>query len=138
MLAVGEDGGGGNSMALTLRWMTPEDNLGPFFGLEVCPVRFNPAQVVVAVAPCGRLAGMAMLFDGGHDIVMVDHVKALPPWEGKGLWQKLMRWIGREMLAQGKRALIGYAPDDSQVVALVKLNGGQVGAMKYIGLRKEL
>lgn len=96
-----------------IRNLRPGDNINHLFGLEDVPIKWNCEHVYVAEAN-GDLVGVAIVFDAGHDIVLVDHVRALPPYEGKGLWPRFLKRIAADYKARGRTVLFGYA--DNQTV----------------------
>lgn len=116
-------------MPLVIRTMQEGDDLAPFFGVEQMGLRWNPAQVYVAEA-AGQLVACALVFDGGHDVVVLDYIRALPPWEGKGLWLRLARHVERALVAQGKKVLMGYVYPH-QVMAMARLGGAVIAPNTY-------
>lgn len=123
-------------MSLVIRHPRPDEELGPFFDMTHCPFRLNLEQVYVADWH-GRLVGIALVFDGGHDIVMVDFVRAINGWAGRGIWTRLLLVIEADMRAQGKRLLMGYA-NSPRIEGLAHRVGATLGPQHYRALSKVL
>jgi GNAT superfamily N-acetyltransferase len=118
----------------TIRHACATDDFSPFLGAS--SLRWNYEQVYVAEYD-GLLVGMALVFDGGHDVVLVDAVRVVPAWDGKGLWVRFLRQIQRDCKARGRTVLMGYANNDT-VMDIALRFGAQVGTQAHYLLCKRI
>ena len=116
----------------TICTLQPGDDLAPLLGEVAASLRWNPVNVYVAEAPEG-LVGVAVVFDGGHDIVFVDYVRVLPHYEGRGLWLRFLRRIREDARARGCKSLYGYA-NNSQVLAIAVRCGARIDNEPHYGI----
>lgn len=118
-------------MACTIRTARPDDDLTVFPGMAT--FRVNRDQVYVAEHH-GVIVGMALLFDAGHDLCLVDAVRSLPT-APKGLWVRLLRAILTDVQARGRTVLLGYI-DNPRVLQLAAAYGAVVGDRPHYAVCK--
>jgi len=80
-------------------------------GFATADIRFNRDQMLVAVEDDGSLVGLAILYDGGHETLFLEHFVVHPLTRGRRVAECLMSGCVEYGRQRGARMLFGFSPN---------------------------
>lgn len=102
-----------------VRTLQPQDDITPYFG----PLYLNADNVFVLIDD-GVLAAVCLVFDGGHEIAIVDAFHKNPDYQGRGVWPALLQGMFPLLKERGVRFIMGYISNPQLLRVAQKLLGG--------------
>lgn len=90
---------------ITIRNLQPNDDIQPLLPYKT-DASWNPEHVFVAEKE-GKLIGIVIAFDAGHEVTFIDHVYIIPG-QSIRLWLRLLDHVITHYRLQGCTAMFGY------------------------------
>lgn len=113
----------------TVRLAMAEDDLTALLG-PLSHLHWNREQVYVAEHD-RQIVGMVIVWDGGHDLVMFDHLVIVEEYQRRGAGYWLLHDVEQQMKAKGKTVIVGHT-QNVQLAAMAQKRGVRVGAPSFI------